>query len=52
MVGLLWTQYDYRHTIISPDHIAAVDRKNMRSTAAIGDSFPDRSGQPSNTSPG
>ena len=29
-VGLLWTQYDYRHTIISPEYIAAVDRKKLR----------------------
>ena len=29
-VGLLWTQYDYRHTIISPEYIAAVDRQKLR----------------------
>ena len=29
-VGLLWTQYDYRHTIISPEYIAAVDSKIFR----------------------
>ena len=28
-VGLLWTQYDYRHTIISPEYIAAVDRQKF-----------------------